>query len=73
MGMTPTLGPEMARFIGGSHSAQSIRDLLRSLEVIALGIAVLIAGGIALSANSIATRGCKPKRYRLRSSPKLSW
>jgi len=55
MGMTPTLGREMARFTGGSHSAQSIRDLLRSIEVIALGIAVLIAGGIALGANWIAT------------------
>jgi O-antigen/teichoic acid export membrane protein len=42
MGMTPTLGREMARFTGGSHTAQSIRDLLRSIEIIALGIAVLI-------------------------------
>ena len=32
MGMTPTLSREMARFTGGSHSAQSIRDLLRSIE-----------------------------------------
>lgn len=55
MGMTPTLGREMARFTGGSQSAESIRDLLRSIEVIALGIAVLIAGGIALGANWIAT------------------
>ena len=55
MGMTPTLGREMARFTGGSHSAQSIRDLLRSIELIALGIAVLIAGGIALGANWIAS------------------
>jgi len=55
MGMTPTLGREMARFTGGSHSAQSIRDLLRSIEVITLGIAILIAGGIALGANGIAT------------------
>jgi O-antigen/teichoic acid export membrane protein len=55
MGMTPTLAREMARFTGGSHSAQSIRDLLRSIEVIAFGIALLIASGIALSANWIAT------------------
>jgi O-antigen/teichoic acid export membrane protein len=54
MGMTPTLGREMARFTGGTHSAQSIRDLLRSIEVIAVVIAVLIASGIALSANWIA-------------------
>lgn len=55
MGMTPTLGREMARFTGGTHSAQSIRDLLRSIELITLGIAALIAGGIALGANWIAT------------------
>jgi O-antigen/teichoic acid export membrane protein len=55
LGMTPTLGREMARFTAGSHSAQSIRDLLRSIEIIAFGIAVLIASSIALSSNWIAT------------------
>jgi len=55
MGMTPTLGREMARFTGGTHSAQSIRDLLRSIEFITFGIALLIAGGIALGSNWIAT------------------
>ena len=55
MGMTPTLGREMARFTGGTHNAQSIRDLLRSIEFITFGIAVLIAGGIALGADWIAT------------------
>lgn len=54
MGMTPTLGREMARFTGGTHSAQSIRDLLRSIEVIAFVIAVLIASGIGLCANWMA-------------------
>jgi len=44
MGMAPTLSREMARFGGGSRSAASIRDLLRSIEL----IAVVIAGGIAL-------------------------
>lgn len=46
MGMTPTLGREMARFTGGSHSNESIRDLLRSIEFIAVGVAVLLALGI---------------------------
>jgi O-antigen/teichoic acid export membrane protein len=55
IGMTPTLSREMARFSGGTHSAQSIRDLLRSIEVIISGIAILIASTIALSANWIAT------------------
>lgn len=55
MGMTPTLGREMARFTGGGHSAQSIRDLLRSVEFITFGIALLMAVGIALGSNWIAT------------------
>lgn len=55
MGMTPTLGREMARFTGGSHSNESIRDLLRSIETVGLCVAVLIAGGVALGANWIAT------------------
>jgi O-antigen/teichoic acid export membrane protein len=55
VGMTPTLSREMARFTGGSHSAQSIRDLLRTIEVITFSIAMVIAGGIALGSNWIAT------------------
>lgn len=46
MGMTPTLNREMARFTAGAHSPQSIRDLLRSLEVICFSLAALIALGI---------------------------
>lgn len=42
MGMTPTLSREMARYTAGAHTAQSIRDLLRSLEVICFAIALLI-------------------------------
>lgn len=42
VGMTPTLSREMARFTGGAHSSQSIRDLLRSLEIVCIGIALLI-------------------------------
>jgi O-antigen/teichoic acid export membrane protein len=59
MGMTPALGREMARFTGGSHNAQSIRDLLRSIEIIALGLALLFVGGVALGANWIATSWLK--------------
>lgn len=36
LGMTPTLSREMARFTGGQHTPQSIRDLLRSIEIICL-------------------------------------
>ena len=55
MGMTPTLNREMARFTGGTHSATSIRDLLRSIEFIALGIATLIAVGIWAASGWLAT------------------
>lgn len=54
MGMTPTLGREMARFTGGSHSEQLIRDLLRSIEAVAFCIVFIIAAGTALGADWIA-------------------
>jgi len=59
MGMTPTLGREMARFTGGTRSTESIRDLLRSIEIIAAGIAVLMAAGIAMGSTWIATSWLK--------------
>lgn len=55
MGMTPALGREMARFTGGRHNAQSIRDLLRSIEVVALGIAIAIAIGIWAASDWLAS------------------
>ena len=50
MGLTPTLSREMARFQAGAHGAQSIRDLLRSLEVIYGGVAVAVVGIVWLGA-----------------------
>src|ERR1039458_7259727 len=44
MGMKPALGREMARFSAGAHNTQSIRDLLRSIEL----IGCTIAGGVNL-------------------------
>jgi O-antigen/teichoic acid export membrane protein len=41
MGMAPTLNREMARYKAGAHTAQSIRNLLRSLEIICFGIAIV--------------------------------
>lgn len=43
MGMAPTLNREMARFAAGAHAPQSIHDLLRSLELIALAVSIAIA------------------------------
>lgn len=55
MGMTPTLSREMARFTAGQHSAQSIRDLLRSIEVVAFAIAAIVAVALWASSRWIAT------------------
>ena len=55
MGMKPTLGREMARFTGGAHSAQSIRDLLRSIELIATAVAVSLALGIWTASGWLAS------------------
>jgi O-antigen/teichoic acid export membrane protein len=55
MGMKPTLSREMALFTGGAHEAQSIRDLLRSIEVIGFGIAVIIALGIWAASGWLAS------------------
>lgn len=51
MGMTPTLSREMARYTAGAHTAQSIRDLLRSLEVVSFATALLIVLVVWLSAS----------------------
>jgi len=55
IGMTPALGREMARYTGGAHSRQSIRDMLRSVEIIGFGIAMLMALSIWASSNWLAT------------------
>jgi len=55
MGMTPTLIREMARFTGGAHSAQAIRDLLRSIEIIAFGMAISVALGIWAASGWLAS------------------
>lgn len=55
MGMTPTLSREMARLTGGAHEAQSIRDLLRSIEIIGFVIAIVIALGIWAASGWLAS------------------
>lgn len=55
MGMKPALGREMARFTGGAHNAQSIRDLLRSIEIIGIAIAGVVALGIWTASGWLAS------------------
>lgn len=59
MGLAPTLNREMARFSAGLHTPQSIRNLLRTMEVLYLGIAVLLALGLIAFAPWIASHWLK--------------
>jgi len=62
MGLTPALSREMARFTGGGHSAQSIRDLLRSVECIGFCVAILTALGIWYGSVWLATDWLKAEK-----------
>ncbi|NHA16050.1 lipopolysaccharide biosynthesis protein [Thioalkalivibrio sp. XN279] len=55
LGLTPTLNREMARFTGGAHTGESIRDVLRSVEIIAIGVAIAISAATFLAAERIAS------------------
>ena len=55
MGLSSTLSREMARFMGGAYVAETIRDLLRSVEVIALIVSCLIAAGMWLASDWLAS------------------
>ena len=54
-GMTPTLGREMARFTAGQQSTQAIRDLLRTLECVCIGMAIMIAAAVWVSSGWLAS------------------
>lgn len=62
MGMAPTLNREMARFSAGAHTPQSIGDLLRSLEMVAVVMAVLITMGILAVAGWLASDWLQAKQ-----------
>lgn len=55
LGIRPALGREMARFSGGAHSPTSIRDLLRSVEVLSVGLAGVASLSIWASSPWLAT------------------
>jgi O-antigen/teichoic acid export membrane protein len=67
MGMKPALGREMARFSGGAHNSQSIRDLLRSIEFIGVAVATAIALGIWAASGWLASHWVNAKHL----SPKV--
>jgi O-antigen/teichoic acid export membrane protein len=55
MGLRPTLVREMARFTGGAHDARTIWDLLRSVEVLTIAIAALVAIGVWAASGWLAS------------------
>ena len=66
-GMTPTLNREMARFKGGAHNVQSIRDLLRSIEIIAVGIALFIGFSIWLISEWLSSSWLKFEKIPIKT------
>lgn len=55
VGLTPSITRELARADAGSDSALQACNLVRCVEVVYLGIAALIAGLLAVSADSIVS------------------
>jgi O-antigen/teichoic acid export membrane protein len=55
MGMTPTLSREMGRYTGGGHTNVSIRDLLRSIEIIAVVLSLMISTFVVVGADWVAS------------------
>jgi O-antigen/teichoic acid export membrane protein len=54
MGLTPTLNREMAKLRAGSHTPESIGDLLRSLEIIYIALALLVITTVWFGASWLA-------------------
>lgn len=62
VGLTPMLSREMARLTAGAHTAQGIRDLVRSVEWVYGAIALAIVLTVALAAPWLATHWLRPDR-----------
>jgi len=54
MGLVSTLNREMARFRGGAHTPQSIREVLSTLQIIFMLMALLISCGVWLLSPSLS-------------------
>ncbi|MBF0448649.1 MAG: oligosaccharide flippase family protein [Magnetococcales bacterium] len=53
-GLTPALSREMAYFVGGAREVPFMGDLLRSVEVVAVGVGFLISFGVWGASNWLA-------------------
>jgi O-antigen/teichoic acid export membrane protein len=65
IGLTPTMARETARFNGGATDALSLRRLLRTMEGIFIGVAVVGAIVLMLSASGIAGQWLKVQQLPL--------
>jgi len=63
MGLAPTLSREMARFGAGARSVQSIRNLLRSLELLYVAVALAVVLGVWSAAPLIVDHWLNPGRF----------
>lgn len=61
VGMTPTLGREMARFTGGVITTQQLRDLLRSIEIVTLTLVVSVSLLAFAASHWVAVHWLKPE------------
>lgn len=61
LGLSQTLGREMARFTGGAITAHQLRDLLRSIEVLTLVLVASISAVAILCSNWLATHWINPE------------
>ncbi len=67
MGLSPTINREMSRFTAGIHTPQSIRDLLKSIELIYIGVAALIGVLVVAISSWIATDWLRVEALSIRS------
>jgi O-antigen/teichoic acid export membrane protein len=56
LGLTPAIGREMARHTAGAHDDREIRDLLRSVEVVAFVVATALSIVLWAASHLVATR-----------------
>jgi O-antigen/teichoic acid export membrane protein len=56
LGMTPTLSREMARYAAGTLDLQAVRNLLRSVEIVYLMLATLVALVLTFGGDIIASQ-----------------
>jgi O-antigen/teichoic acid export membrane protein len=62
LGISPALSREMARYVGGEHNPQSIRNLLRSIEISGFILACLIVLGLWGASSWLATDWLHPQK-----------